>query len=326
MRVCDRSRIIMEQSKIQIKEGHYQRAHQQRQVAPDMPDLRPDTILQHQKQRQHEQQPQCEKKLSFKHKNIQRTSLSATMIASRNASPKSPPNSPTASPSRRRTLLTREQVSMLRRMMDETAFPNRTQREQLSKQLGISEKSIQIWFQNQRQKHKIQMRKLAAVGLNPYVGLGYYTTGAGAMGETNISLNGATLSTTSTARIGGKVPLAAKPSYLDVQSSIPLLANASIINGAHQQQQSMHKGGTAYLYSTASPTQTLSPLSPIDGQSQLIETTLHQNTATSNKVLSTLDTDATDPYSLNSPIDLFDYYSNIAYGQPSVGLNFDSWW
>ncbi len=51
-----------------------------------------------------------------------------------------------------RTIMTPYQSRVLRRVLDHTAFPSTEVREQLAKMLGMKPRTVQIWFQNQRQK------------------------------------------------------------------------------------------------------------------------------------------------------------------------------
>jgi hypothetical protein len=55
---------------------------------------------------------------------------------------------------RTRTMMTPFQNKVLRRILARTCFPSATLRNSLSQMLGISSRTIQIWFQNQRQKAK----------------------------------------------------------------------------------------------------------------------------------------------------------------------------
>lgn len=57
-------------------------------------------------------------------------------------------------PPRKRTRATPEQLSVLEKTFTVNQSPNNRVREQLSKELGMSERSIQIWFQNRRAKVK----------------------------------------------------------------------------------------------------------------------------------------------------------------------------
>ncbi|KAM0684305.1 hypothetical protein MDAP_000073 [Mitosporidium daphniae] len=62
--------------------------------------------------------------------------------------------SPSRSRRRSRTVMTPSQTRILLAVLDETYFPTNEQREQLSKILQIPQRTIQVWFQNQRQKAK----------------------------------------------------------------------------------------------------------------------------------------------------------------------------
>ena len=55
---------------------------------------------------------------------------------------------------RGRTVLTPMQTRILCQVLEKTYFPTSLQREQLSCMLGVPQRTIQIWFQNQRQKAK----------------------------------------------------------------------------------------------------------------------------------------------------------------------------
>ncbi|EIE80138.1 hypothetical protein RO3G_04843 [Rhizopus delemar RA 99-880] len=57
-------------------------------------------------------------------------------------------------PPRKRTRATPEQLSVLEKTFTINQSPNSRIREQLSRELGMSERSIQIWFQNRRAKVK----------------------------------------------------------------------------------------------------------------------------------------------------------------------------
>ncbi|OAD01867.1 Homeodomain-like DNA binding domain-containing transcription factor, partial [Mucor lusitanicus CBS 277.49] len=55
---------------------------------------------------------------------------------------------------RKRTRATPEQLAVLEKTFNVNPSPNNRVREQLSRELGMSERSIQIWFQNRRAKVK----------------------------------------------------------------------------------------------------------------------------------------------------------------------------
>lgn len=61
---------------------------------------------------------------------------------------------------RRRNSLTPYQTKILQRVLDQTAFPTKTLREQLAKMLNLSTRSVQIWFQNQRQKARTRLASI----------------------------------------------------------------------------------------------------------------------------------------------------------------------
>lgn len=60
---------------------------------------------------------------------------------------------------RRRNQLKPYQLRVLNRVLEHTAFPTKEVRDELSRMINVPPKSIQIWFQNQRQKAKSQMRE-----------------------------------------------------------------------------------------------------------------------------------------------------------------------
>ncbi|KAI9316483.1 Homeodomain-like protein, partial [Dichotomocladium elegans] len=59
---------------------------------------------------------------------------------------------------RKRTRATPEQLSILEKTFSVNPSPNNRVREQLSRELGMSERSIQIWFQNRRAKSRQQQQ------------------------------------------------------------------------------------------------------------------------------------------------------------------------
>ncbi|SPO41093.1 uncharacterized protein PSFLO_06575 [Pseudozyma flocculosa] len=83
---------------------------------------------------------------------------------SRHLSDQSTPATELASTSspvpRRRTrqLLTTEQSMVLYKILEKTSFPSTQVREALARQLGISPRKVQVWFQNRRQVGKKMMR------------------------------------------------------------------------------------------------------------------------------------------------------------------------
>ena len=53
---------------------------------------------------------------------------------------------------RKRTVLTAKQHKILNKFFEECAFPDSEQRLSLGKALNMTPRTVQIWFQNQRQK------------------------------------------------------------------------------------------------------------------------------------------------------------------------------
>ncbi|KAI9188012.1 hypothetical protein H9P43_002403 [Blastocladiella emersonii ATCC 22665] len=66
-----------------------------------------------------------------------------------------------AAAGKQRSRLSREQMNALKRVYSNTYFPDKAQKEQLSRDLGIPVRTIQIWFQNQRQYHRLKLKKKA---------------------------------------------------------------------------------------------------------------------------------------------------------------------
>ncbi|KAG4077153.1 hypothetical protein HA402_016140 [Bradysia odoriphaga] len=61
-------------------------------------------------------------------------------------------------PKRARTAYSVEQIAQLERVFKENAYITRIVRLQLSDEMGLSEATIKIWFQNRRTKAKLQKR------------------------------------------------------------------------------------------------------------------------------------------------------------------------
>ncbi|KAI9223469.1 hypothetical protein BC828DRAFT_403120 [Blastocladiella britannica] len=62
-----------------------------------------------------------------------------------------------------RSRLTREQMASLKRVYASTYFPDKATKERLSRELAIPARTIQIWFQNQRQYHRLKLKKRNAL-------------------------------------------------------------------------------------------------------------------------------------------------------------------
>jgi len=58
-----------------------------------------------------------------------------------------------------RTRLTSTQTQFLAREFQNTMFPSTELRNELSKMTGLCPRTVQIWFQNQRQKRRIQSKE-----------------------------------------------------------------------------------------------------------------------------------------------------------------------
>ncbi|AFN83137.1 putative zinc finger domain-containing protein [Encephalitozoon romaleae SJ-2008] len=60
-----------------------------------------------------------------------------------------------------RTRMTGDQIKALMACFQDNPFPSTSTREELSRILSISPRTVQIWFQNQRQRIKNQMRMIS---------------------------------------------------------------------------------------------------------------------------------------------------------------------
>ncbi|KDN39632.1 hypothetical protein RSAG8_08660, partial [Rhizoctonia solani AG-8 WAC10335] len=65
---------------------------------------------------------------------------------------------------RTRTLMTPDQLTALHRLLSQTRFPTTEQREQCGREIGLSARRVQVWFQNQRQKSKAQQQANSTAG------------------------------------------------------------------------------------------------------------------------------------------------------------------
>lgn len=80
---------------------------------------------------------------------------------------------------RKRTRATPEQLSVLEKTFNVNPSPNNRVREQLSRELGMSERSIQIWFQNRRAKVK-NIAKKSSILHDETLRMQYYASSAAA--------------------------------------------------------------------------------------------------------------------------------------------------
>jgi hypothetical protein len=65
---------------------------------------------------------------------------------------------------RTRSVLSPHQHSILQREFAKEPFPSKVKREAMGKHIGCSQRTIQIWFQNQRQKNRQNGQVMKAVG------------------------------------------------------------------------------------------------------------------------------------------------------------------
>ncbi|KAI8138985.1 hypothetical protein BJV82DRAFT_673093 [Fennellomyces sp. T-0311] len=82
-------------------------------------------------------------------------------------------------PPRKRTRATPEQLAVLEKTFSVNPSPNNRVREQLSRELGMSERSIQIWFQNRRAKVK-NLAKRSSLLHDETIRMQYYAASAAA--------------------------------------------------------------------------------------------------------------------------------------------------
>ena len=64
--------------------------------------------------------------------------------------------SPAEQPKPKRCKISREQLAVLIKSFEEEPLPNFDQRQAIAKALGMTPRSVQIWFQNRRQRLKPQ--------------------------------------------------------------------------------------------------------------------------------------------------------------------------
>uniref|UniRef100_A0A7S0LRM0 Homeobox domain-containing protein n=1 Tax=Coccolithus braarudii TaxID=221442 RepID=A0A7S0LRM0_9EUKA len=71
-------------------------------------------------------------------------------------------SSPSAENRPKRCKISREQLAVLIKSFDEEPLPNFDQRQSLAKMLGMTPRSVQIWFQNRRQRLKPAVHKVSS--------------------------------------------------------------------------------------------------------------------------------------------------------------------
>ncbi|KXN71747.1 homeobox-domain-containing protein [Conidiobolus coronatus NRRL 28638] len=71
--------------------------------------------------------------------------------------PYSIPNTPKGKPRNKRTFISQAQVKELEKIFEINNFPTSEVRSGIASKLGLSDRSVQIWFQNRRQGRKKQM-------------------------------------------------------------------------------------------------------------------------------------------------------------------------
>ncbi|KAI8139801.1 Homeodomain-like protein [Fennellomyces sp. T-0311] len=72
----------------------------------------------------------------------------------------SPPASPKSEKKKiKRKRATAKQVQVLNQVFEQTLFPSTQLRMQLGKELGMSPRTVQIWFQNRRQAIRMRERR-----------------------------------------------------------------------------------------------------------------------------------------------------------------------
>ncbi|KAF7727968.1 hypothetical protein EC973_006856 [Apophysomyces ossiformis] len=107
--------------------------------------------------------------------------LSSTTATTTSTTPAVSNNSQSSEnvPPRKRTRATPEQLAVLEKTFSINPSPNTRVREQLSRELGMSERSIQIWFQNRRAKAK-NMFKRSTMLHEETIRMQYYAASAAA--------------------------------------------------------------------------------------------------------------------------------------------------
>ncbi|KAF7683604.1 Homeobox protein HD-3 [Astathelohania contejeani] len=70
---------------------------------------------------------------------------------------------------RQRTVMTPGQSQILKKYFNINNFPSTEVREELARNLGVKPRTIQIWFQNQRQKNKIRGEDFKHENYNAYM-------------------------------------------------------------------------------------------------------------------------------------------------------------
>ncbi|KAJ8075736.1 hypothetical protein PM082_021366 [Marasmius tenuissimus] len=95
--------------------------------------------------------------------------------------PKQPRNQVDPAPQRTkrtRTVITPHQTSFLRELLAQSLFPSTAAKEEAGRAIGLSARSVQIWFQNQRQRTRGQRKPLRSkrastpnVSASKYVGI-----------------------------------------------------------------------------------------------------------------------------------------------------------
>ncbi|KAI9492071.1 hypothetical protein BDB00DRAFT_873714 [Zychaea mexicana] len=142
------------------------RQHPQHAVVPPLP---PPLPAHHHHHHHHQQQQQRQPSSS---------SSSTTTTTTTTTTTPTPTNEGTPPP-RKRTRATPEQLAVLEKTFSVNPSPNNRVREQLSRELGMSERSIQIWFQNRRAKVK-NLAKRSSLLHDETIRMQYYAASAAA--------------------------------------------------------------------------------------------------------------------------------------------------
>ncbi|EJC99520.1 uncharacterized protein FOMMEDRAFT_148693 [Fomitiporia mediterranea MF3/22] len=69
---------------------------------------------------------------------------------------------PQQKPKRTRQLTTPQQAAVLHALLAQSRFPTTAMREEVGRQIGLSARKVQVWFQNQRQKARKESKEAAA--------------------------------------------------------------------------------------------------------------------------------------------------------------------
>lgn len=70
-------------------------------------------------------------------------------------------------PQKPRTAFTKEQLTLLEQIFQDSSYPSAEKRQTLAKILDLSDERVRVWFQNRRAKEKRLAEEKLAMSLNP---------------------------------------------------------------------------------------------------------------------------------------------------------------